>query len=161
MFSEFKYTNRDNFYKMLSKNNPDLVNITQDLERHLKLFGMPVHYTSVGSITTKYRGYEYKFTIFDDWKEIRVIAMFAQCYTKTKEQTLQILNLANDVSFHSAPAIAWFSDDELYSVANMRYESSKINPNDFIYVMRSCDSAIRNFSSRSIFYKSLRECCEL
>lgn len=161
MFSEFKYTDRDNFYKVLSKEYPEKVDISKELERYLKLFGMPVNYTSVGSITTKYRGYEYEFTIFDDWEEIRVIAMFAQCNTKTKEQTLQILNLANDVSFYSAPAIAWFSDDELYSVANMRYESSKINPNDFIYVMRSCDRAIRDFSSRSIFYKSLRECCEL
>lgn len=161
MYSRFQYTNRDNFYKVLSKENPEEVDISKELERYLKLFGMPVNYTSENNITTKYSGYEYEFTIFNDWGEIRVMALFAHCNAHNTEQILQIHKLINEISIHSSPAVAWLLDDELYSVANMRLESGKISPNDFQYIMESCDYAIREFSSRSIFYKSLRECCEL
>ena len=161
MYSRFEYTNRDNFYKVLSKEDPEDVDISKELERYLKLFGMPVNYTSENNITTKYRGYEYEFTIFNDWGEIRVMALFAHCNDHNTEQRLQIHKLINEISIHSSPAVAWLLDDELYSVANMRLESGKISPNDFQYIMKSCDYAIREFSSRSIFYKSLRECCEL
>lgn len=161
MYSRFKYTNRDNFYKVLSKEDPEKVDISKELERYLKLFGMPVNYTSENNITTKYRGYEYEFTIFNNWEEIRIMALFAHCNAHNTEQALQIHELINEISIHSSPAVVWLLDDELYSVANMRLDTGTINPNDFIYVMRSCDSAIRDFSSRSIFYKSLRECCKL
>mgnify|MGYP003295304235 FL=1 len=161
MYSRFQYTNRDNFYKVLSKENPEEVDISKELERYLKLFGMPVNYTSENNITTKYRGYEYEFTTFNEWGEIRVMALFAHCNAHNTEQILQIHKLINEISIHSSPAVAWLLDDELYSVANMRLESGKISPNDFQYIMESCDYAIREFSSRSIFYKSLRECCEL
>lgn len=161
MYSRFKYTNRDNFYKVLSKEYPEKIDISKELERYLKLFGMPVNYTSKNNITTKYRGYEYEFTIFSDWEEIRVMAMFAQCYTHNTEQKLRIHELINELSIHSTPAVMWLWDDELYSVANMRLESGEISPNNFQYIIKSCDYAIREFSRRSIFYKSLRECCEL
>ena len=161
MYSRFEYTNRDNFYKVLSKKDPEEVDISKELERYLKLFGMPVNYTSENNITTKYRGYEYEFTIFNDWGEIRVMALFAHCNAHNIEQTLQIHELINEISIHSSPAVVWLLDDELYSVANMRLDTGMINPNDFQYIMKSCDYAIREFSSRSIFYKSLRECCEL
>lgn len=161
MYSRFKYTNRDNFYKVLSKKDPEKVDISKELERYLKLFGMPVNYTSENKITTKYRGYEYEFTIFNNWDEIRIMALFAHCNAHNTEQTLKIHELINEISIDSSPAVVWLLDDELYSVANMRLDTGTINPNDFQYIMRRGDYAIREFSRRSIFYKSLRECCKL